>query len=158
MASMTTTFYANKSNEINIVCPQCGKVKTVHVTTIPRTGKELKIKCSCGHIFPAIIDGRRFFRKKVKLAGKLIDRYTISSPDCITVENISYYGITMTTRRKNHYKVGDILHVTFLLDNAQHTEISKTIIVKHVREQVIGAEFVQPDAPNAALGFYLMPD
>jgi hypothetical protein len=154
---MTTTLYANNKSEVTILCPQCGKVKKQGLATIPLTGKRLKIKCGCGYAFSAMIDGRRHFRKEVNLPGKITSVNGISLPYKILIQNISHYGIKFSTPLKNPFKTGDTLQVEFVLDNAQHTEICRTVVVKNARDGLVGAEFWPPDTPNAALGFYLMP-
>jgi hypothetical protein len=155
---MTTTIYVNKRNEITILCSQCGKVKKQLLNNVSITGKRLKIKCSCGHAFSAFIEGRRHYRKRVTLFGKCPSLETKTPAEGMVVENISFYGLSFRTQWKNQFKVGDILRVSFVLDNLRRTEIRKTVVVRNVRDHCVGAEFCQPDEPNAILGFYLMPN
>jgi PilZ domain len=152
-----TTFHVNKKNEITLICPRCGKVKKHRLAHPELAGKLLRITCSCGHAFVAVIDGRRHYRKRVRLEGKCCTAAAGGPFERITVENISHSGISFRTPWKNQCRVSDILRLSFVLDNAHRTEISKTVVVKHVQGCVVGAEYCQPDEPNATLGFYLMP-
>jgi hypothetical protein len=155
---MTTTIYVNKNNEITIICSQCGKLKKHMLNNVSITGKRLKIKCGCGHVFSALIEGRRHYRKRVTLSGTCRGVDALTPAEGMVVENISSCGITFRTQWRNQFKIGDILRVSFVLDNLRRTEISKTVMVRNVREHFVGVEFCQPDEPNAILGFYLMPN
>lgn len=154
---MTSTIYANKNHEITIICPQCGKIKQQTLPNTGLTGKPLKVKCSCGHIFPALIEGRRHYRKRVTLFGTCSTSEAVASPEKIVVEDISFYGLRFRTAWKNQYQVGEVLRVSFVLDNMRQTVITKTVVVKSVRDRLVGAAFHHPDEPNATFGFYLMP-
>jgi hypothetical protein len=154
---MLTKVYVNKKNEITLICSQCGKVRMQALPSAELTGKRLKIQCSCGHVFFACIDARRHYRKRVRLNGKCCTIDAAGPSEHILVEDISHSGISFRTPWKNQCKVGGILRISFVLDNIHRTDISKTVVVKHVRGCIVGAEHCQPDEPNAALGSYLMP-
>jgi hypothetical protein len=155
---MTARIYVNKRKEITIICPACGRIKTQLLAPPVITGKPIKIKCGCGCIFPAVIEGRRYYRKTVALPGTCYRAGEKHRAEAIVVENISHYGMRIRTQWKALFKVGEFLHVSFILDDVQRTEIRKTVLVKNVRDRLIGVEFSEPDVPNATLGFYLMPE
>jgi hypothetical protein len=77
------------------------------------------------------------------------------------VENLSMSGIGFRTRVQHPVRVGDILHVRFVLDNRVRTEIAKDIVVKIVIRQVadafLGAEFCDMTADYKDLAWYLHP-
>ena len=54
----------------------------------------------------------------------------------------------------------DIIQVTFNLDDAKRSEVSKRAVVRRVASSSVGAELLDLDAysdSNRVLGFYLMP-
>jgi len=155
---MTARIYTNKRKEITIICPECGRIKTQLLAPPVTTGKPIKIKCGCGCIFPAVIEGRRYYRKRVALPGTCYRAGEKHLAETIVVEDISHYGMRIRTKWKALFQVGEFIHVTFNLDNLQRTEINKTVLVKNVRDRIVGVEFSEPDVLNATLGFYLMPD
>src|SRR5262245_23482558 len=114
---MHTKIYVNKKNEITLICSQCGRVRMQTLPSPELIGKQLKIKCSCRHVFFACIDARRHYRKRVRLNGKCSTVNAAGPFEHIIVEDISHSGIRFRTPWKNQCKVGGILRMTFVLDN-----------------------------------------
>jgi hypothetical protein len=52
-------------------------------------------------------------------------------------------------------QVGDILSVSFTLDNARKSNIKRQVQVRHVNNDHVGVEFVNPPPYDKDLGFYL---
>jgi hypothetical protein len=75
-------------------CPECTKSKTVDFSKVLfKTNKiSLKVKCPCGHIFPVIIERRKFYRKETNLSGVfMLENNSKELP--MTVTNISRSGM-----------------------------------------------------------------
>jgi PilZ domain-containing protein len=78
----------------------------------------------------------------------------------MTVEDLSRTGLRFRTKMSHTIRVADMLRVRFILDDAQRSEVHKSVIVKWVTPYLVGAEFGDFDAfneTNRTLGFYLMP-
>ena len=64
------------------------------------------------------------------------------------------------TMIKHNLHIHDSIHVRFCLDDAQHSEVRKSAVVKRVDDDSVGAAFLDFDAyneTNRRLGLYLMP-
>jgi hypothetical protein len=76
------------------------------------------------------------------------------------VEDLSRTGLGFRTKLPHNIRTADMLRVRFVLDDAKHSEVNKSAIVKRVTNYFVGAEFVDFDTfneTNRTLGFYLMP-
>ena len=152
--------YVNVEDQASITCPQCKAGKVVNVKKYKGSRKPLTVKCHCEWIFYAILETRKYYRKYVKLTGS----YTkVGSQNYgpMMVENLSMSGIGFRTRVQHPIRVGDILHVKFVLDNRTRTRIAKDIVVRIVVRQVdssfFGAEFCDITAYYKELAWYLHP-
>lgn len=156
--------YANEHEKGVIVCDQCGKTKAIDIAGFKSLGKPLKVKCPCNHVFFISIEVRKFYRKNTRLVGE----YAKVSEDIaqglekgsMTVEDLSRTGIGFRTKSKHNVRENDIIRVKFVLDDDKQSVVSKSAVVKRVKDVFIGAEFLDFDAyneSNRTLGFYLMP-
>lgn len=155
---MVTKVYVNDKNEATIVCEKCGKWRKQDVSWFINTKRPLKIKCSCDHIFSVFLEVRNFYRKTTHLDGlctKIGDR---EEKEKLTIENISQSGIKFRTKYKHNIKVGDVLRITFVLDNKKHSEICKHVLVRYINDRLIGTQFCAFDtyAYKREIGSYLM--
>lgn len=153
---ITKTIFINKDNQFLIKCIQCGKIRSIASSQIAYTTNPMKVKCACGFSFMVIFERRVHYRKQVCLCGE----YVKTSPDKemgeVTIENISKSGLKFRTERKrNSLMVGDIIRITFTLDDSNKSVISRLIEIKHVNGQIVGAQFCDTDS-DKVLGFYLM--
>ena len=156
--------YANEQDRGTLLCEQCGAVKVITIADFKHIGKALKVKCGCGHVFFISIEVRKFYRKQASLAGEYvkIDAETAKEREKgkMIVEDLSRTGLGFRTMSKHTLQVHDSIHVRFHLDDAQHSEVSKSAVVKRVDDYAVGAEFLDFDAyneTNRRLGMYLMP-
>ena len=156
--------YVNDNEKGTLICDKCGKTRVINFSDFKNIGKPLKVKCSCGHIFFVSIEVRKFYRKSTHLSGEYIkisnDAAKGLEKGAMTVEDLSRTGLRFRTKISHNIRVADMLRVRFILDDAQHSEVHKSAIVKRISHDFVGAEFVDFDAfteANRTLGFYLMP-
>jgi hypothetical protein len=155
--------YANEDEQGTLVCEKCGKTRVINLSDFKNIGKPLKVKCSCSHFFFVSIEVRKFYRKNTHLSGEYIkvsrDGAKGLEKGIMTVEDLSRTGIGFRTKTNHDIRVEDLLRVRFVLDDAKHSEVNKSAVVKRVSNDFVGAEFVDFDMfneTNRTLGFYLM--
>jgi hypothetical protein len=51
--------------------------------------------------------------------------------------------------------IGDLLKVSFQLDNPARSQIQKKVVIRNISPPLIGAEFAPTETLDKALGFYL---
>ncbi len=146
--------HPTETGQAVIICPQCMKRFAIDASAYMDSRKSLKAGCRCGHKFPVVFDTRSFYRKELYLAGQYIKSLS-DDPELLTIENLSYSGVKFRTRFAHTIQVDDELTIEFILDNRQSSRIVKTIQVKHMQGQVIGAEFRDRQAYSAELTYYL---
>jgi hypothetical protein len=156
--------YVNDNEQGTFICAKCSKTRVVNLSDFKNIGKPLKVKCSCGHFFFVSLEFRRFYRKSTHLSGEYIrlghDVIKGLEKGTMTVEDLSRTGLRFRTKMSHTIRVADMLRVRFILDDAQRSEVHKSVIVKWVTPYLVGAEFGDFDAfneTNRTLGFYLMP-
>lgn len=147
--------FVDNNNRATVICPVCGHSKQFDVTKFRNLNKTLRCRCKCGESFFCILEFRQYFRKKTKLRG----HFTFlgdSSQYEIFVNNISRKGIYFSMPFVCDIKLGDMLKVTFTLDDTNKTVIRKQVEVKSVHDRLIGCCFTDPQRYDKELGFYLM--
>ena len=147
--------FVDKSNQATVICPSCGHSKQFDVTKFSNTNKTFRCRCKCGESFFCTFDFRQYFRKKTKLSGHftfLGDRFQHE----VFVKDISRQGVGFLMLSVCDIKIGDMLEVTFTLDDANKTVIRKQVEVKFVHDRFIGCQFAGPQWYDKELGFYLM--
>lgn len=155
--------YANEQRQGTVVCEQCGKARVIDVAPLLHLNKPVKVKCGCGHGFTISIEVRQFYRKATQLAGTYVCWGTALYPGTtkgrMLVEDLSRTGIGFRVYGPHTIRVQDTVEVHFVLDDAQHSPITKRAVVRRVQGHLIGAAFLDFDAfneTNRTLGFYLM--
>lgn len=148
-------FFVDGQNKATINCPKCGASKTVDVSTLKATAKQLKITCKCGLVFSGAFEFRRVYRKTVRLPGKYKDLNGPKRGDII-IKDLSIGGLGFSCDTRHKIKPGDYLEVTFRLDDTKKSEITLNVIVRSVKDGFIGAERTDKQMYQSALGFYLM--
>lgn len=99
---------------------------------------------------------RPIYRKKVRLDG-VFAYPSAKSHGSILVEEIALteIGFRVTTGPIN-FKPGDLLELSFRLDDAQHSLIERRVVVRSVQGEQVDAEFYNPPPYAKDLGFYLL--
>jgi len=157
---------ADKAGKALVVCPQCGDAQKIDVIPHKAIDKVCKLKVSCvkcGSDLDVMVNFRNCYRKNTKLSGlykldgSTKDDYRGSGEaQEAVIENISKYGLGFKMMTPDTLKVGDILHMKFVLDNSKRTVVSKKVIVKRVKENFVGVQFVKSvDSSEPDLAFYL---
>jgi hypothetical protein len=155
--------FISSNNKVTFSCPQCKNTRIVDVAAYKALEKAVKIKvhCPCGHDYPVMIERRKQFRKAVSLPGTYTRIYNQrrAGKGTMVVKDVSRNGLSLRVNDSAHMKTGDILEVSFKLDDAKRSAILKEVIIRKIVGYDIGTEFVSVNAGNAsdkAIGFYLM--
>ncbi len=153
----------NESNIFSISCPQCrGETKTGY-SQLAECGYRVEARCPCGKKFHLKIESREVRRKNVHLGGFFTKKNPADRFDCdhaawgnIVVTNISKKGAGFRVLEGAGLRKGDLLRMTFNLDNELGSKIEKEAEVKNVSGDYIGCAFTKADKYDVTLGFYLM--
>jgi hypothetical protein len=145
--------YAGATNYVTITCPKCGFAKNKDVTDFKDTHKILKAKCQCGEVFRVDLEFRRYYRKKVRLAGE----YSVQEKEKgeILVEDISMTGIRFSTFKLHNISKDDTVELKFTLDNPKKTEIQTLVKIIWIADRNVGAQFINLKHFKQDLVFYL---
>ena len=147
-------FRTNVENKAVIRCPKCGAERIIVPAKIPRIEKGLKVRCKCGEYFKCRIEFRKQFRKEVRLKGEYILVVGEKRGEMIVVD-ISQNGLAFENMTPHPLKPGDIMNVTFNLDDPRRSQISKRAEVRSVKGNQIGVLFEETQWFDKDLGFYL---
>ena len=166
---MLEKVFISDDNIAIFICPECKKTKNVDISRHKNLDKAYKIKCTCpcGHVYNAILEKRKHYRKETDLPGIYITIISSLGADFVEevgrgtlrVTDISRSGLQLTLKMKRSFSIGDKIAVEFKLDDKQNTPIKKEVIIRSMERLVIGVEFcsVDPSDPSdKALGFYLL--
>jgi hypothetical protein len=116
----------------------------------------LRIRCSCGETFITTIEFRKCYRKKVMLGGEFWNGSTGEKGELL-VEDLSITGIGFSPIRPHRLRSGDVVRITFTLDDPLHSVVRRTVVVRTVRESFVGSEFAPGQPDDRDLNFYLLP-
>ena len=147
--------YVTGDDQGTIVCDSCGKWKTANVARYVSLNKPVKIRCSCGVSFSVKFEKRKFYRKKVRLHGICFMDRRREVP--IFIEDLSAGGLGFRIN-KGSVEEGDTLNIEFTLDDKARSTVSEDVIVRSVKDRLVGAEFTRlSEHSRKVLGFYLLP-
>ncbi|MGM0427006.1 MAG: PilZ domain-containing protein [Thermodesulfobacteriota bacterium] len=145
-----------KNGTANIVCEKCGFTQLADPKDDPVLRRPFWFRCKCGNVFPCRIEQRQYYRKRVQLQGTYINHRT-RLKNSMLINNLSFSGIGFTVLKgQDTIKQGDIMDVSFTLDDGRATEINRSIQVKTVRDRQIGCEFLEKPFYDKELGYYLL--
>lgn len=156
---MSLTFYLGEDNTTVVRCAACQRTKKVDVSKRLSGARSMRIqiKCGCGHVTSAMLEKRRAFRKSTHLPGAYV-HYVNGQPKgkgSCTVKDISQSGLKLKIAAPEAMAVGDMLKVSFELDNAQRSRIEKRVVIRSITADAVGAAFAPSESLDASLGFYL---
>ena len=158
----------SSDNMIALHCPFCGMVKQVSVARFKDEKHTLKVRCSCQKMLTVDLNFRKKYRKLTNLRAKYINLThkqvknrgleQIQEHHCQIV-NISLTGLGLLVFSGHGVKQGDRIRVRFTLDDKKKSEIERKLIVRVVRKDYIGCEFINDGyhTYDKVLGFYLLP-
>ena len=160
---MTDKVFVSQDNTATLICPSCGKFKTVDVAKYVNRAEPVKIKvrCSCGHEFSIFLERRQQFRKETSIDGfytcssRHTAPYTGHISGKMTVVDISRTGLRLKLNTMPRFTVGDRLQIEFQLNDPHASVIRKEVIVRHLKGYFVGTEYTSPLNFDSALGFYL---
>jgi hypothetical protein len=154
--------YVTNDNKATLACPACERSRTIDASpyiTMSRVVR-IRIKCPCGHHYPAEMERRRHFRKAVHFRGTYAQvpggRHV--GRGAMAVLDLSRTGVRMRLHENKALRIGDKLVVEFQLDDGKRSTVRKESVVRRIDGSDLGAEFTATGAsdPNAkAIGFYL---
>ncbi len=147
--------FVDNNNQATVICPVCGHSKQFDVTKFKNLNKTLRSRCKCGQSFFCTLEFRQYYRKKTKLRGHFTFLGDYFKHE-IFVNNVSWNGIGFSMPSVYDIKIGDMLEVTFTLDDTNKTVICKQVEVKSVHDRFIGCCFTCSQWYDKELGFYLM--
>jgi hypothetical protein len=142
-----------------VTCPKCGVTRAVNLAHYKGDlgGKVLKVKCAtCATVVNVRFDFRRHHRVAVRLPGTLLQCGTKHILTTLTVTSLTVSGVGFTLRTPLPVRSGERYDILFFLDDADHTLIFETIVMRRVEDREVGAEFRLEDSYHSALDFYLM--
>lgn len=145
--------YAGNDGRTLLRCPKCKTVKKIDVKNHYLV-KTFRTTCTCGSLIRGQFDFRRYYRKKVSLAGSFLQMESELQGEII-VENISGMGIGFSCFRKHDFQKGDYLDITFTLDNPKKSIVTLWIEVKNINEDFVGAKRCDTQLEQPDLDSYL---
>lgn len=141
----------------SIACPSCSTVHTVFVNNFRHKNHVINVRCKCLESFKVQLEFRKHFRKPADLNGV----YSILPPEGgggrMIIKNISRSGVGFAVSGKHSIKQKQTATLTFTLDNRKRTKLVKEVVIRAVNGNFIGCQFVENQAFEKELGFYLRP-
>jgi hypothetical protein len=157
---MTQKVFITSNDTATFVCPECGNTSVVNVSKYASLNTRVTVncKCICGHHFRVSLEKRRQYRKSTDLPGVYF--YDMGHGDVdkgiMRVVDISSNGLKLKLNVERRFKKGERLRVEFHLDDKRRTYIDREVIVRNVRQNLVGTSFLPAEGDDPALGFYLM--
>ena len=142
-----------------ITCPVCSNQKSARVDPLAIRGKEHRerclVRCACQTRFAVKLEFRKDFRKNSKLSGEYLCFPKGKPRGKLMAVNISQNGIGVQTAGTDKFNVGNELLILFTLDDNADSLIEKKAIVRCVKQDYIGCEFIGSSPPGKAFGAFL---
>lgn len=151
---MTQKIFITASGRASVSCPKCHKTKLLDVSKYNSAGKEVKLKCTCTckHVFPVVLERRKYARKAVALEG-ILKLGAMIHP--IKVVDITRSGLQFKTRTPLDLTLQNRILIEFTLDDAVRSKVSREVIIKKINKADVGVAFLSQDHYDK-LGPYLM--
>lgn len=148
--------FVKTNDTASIRCPDCALVKNIPVGKFRNNRHTLKTRCSCGTTFLVALDFRRHYRKPTKIVGL----YTLiggpySGGGQMQVNNISRSGVGFSVSGMHNISAGQKALLNFRIDDKKQTELTKKVLIKNIRDNTVGCEFINQNQVGKDLGFYL---
>jgi len=138
-------------------CPFCRHARKVSVQQIKDKKKVIKVKCSYQKSYSVSLQLRKMYRNSANLNGKYVNRSLNNESGMMSVKDLSIGGIGFDAVGANRIEKDHELEVTFTLDDTHSSVIKKLVVVRRVRDNFVGCEYLHSHEYDKALGFYLMP-
>lgn len=150
-----STFYVDVTGRTTLVCPSCHKKRVLDATPYREVATPLRVNCPCGQSFFSSFEYRKNYIKKVDLEGVCVDPKTGVEAN-VKITRLSIEGTALILYDDAEINHGQLLTLRFTLDNAQKTQVERSIKVTSVKGDEVGAMFLG-GVRNKTVGFYLMP-
>ena len=150
--------YVKSRKAAALTCPSCHSTKIANLSQYTNTTSPLKAKCRCGCLFEVpdvVLEARKCYRKRTRLPGSYV-KTVVDTMGCMTVHDVSITGLRFHTDKEHDLAVEEVLGVRFVLDDQKHTEIRRTVVIRHVQGHFIGAEFCDMHGYDMDLMHYLL--
>ena len=139
-----------------ITCAACGRSRSKSVAKFKGKINDVNVNCKCGNRFKVTLNFRQHYRKEIELPGQFLPLSAQKNKwREMVIKDISWTGIGMVMCNPFSVEMGDVLMVTFCLDDLRQTSIEKPVIVRVVKDKFLGCEFAEKELYEKALGFYL---
>jgi hypothetical protein len=156
---MSEKVYITSENTVVFRCPNCQRTKTVPAKDLgDRQPLRFKLKCPCGQITVSTVEKRRQYRKEIDLPGSYIHYVDgqARGNGLLRVRDISARGMNLFISTHKNFTAGDILKVSFTLDDACRSRVEKKVVIRRLTPPTFGVEFAPNETLDKALGFYLL--
>lgn len=156
---MAERVFLNAHHIANFLCPQCEKLWKKDLSALQNLTRNTVVncKCPCGHVFPVVIERRRFPRKSTNLGGAFIHDKK-KTRGVIVVKNISFGGLGFELTSDYRIATGDVVLVRFNLDDPFGTLVARESLIRKIRGRYVGAEFLERVWKHDLLHLYLEED
>lgn len=147
--------FVRANDTVTIICPACKAAKNAAVGAFRNKSHYLKVRCTCETVFTVHLDFRQHYRKETELPGTF---KSINPPGMggeIVVKDVSVSGVGITIPGMHTVEKGYTLLLNFTLDDKKQTRLSKEVVVQSVQGNMIGCRFIERQAYEKELGFYL---
>jgi hypothetical protein len=157
---MPETVYISSDNTAVFRCPHCHRSRTVDASAFGEIRQPLRfrLKCPCGQVTVSMLDKRRRYRKETDFPGSYV-HYVDGRPKgkgFMRVKDLSGNGMKLLMTGSETFAIGDMLKVSFNLDDAQRSLVQKKVIVRNISPPcILGTELAPTETIDKALGFYL---
>jgi hypothetical protein len=156
---MAETVYISSDNTAVFRCPHCQRTKTVDASGFGDFQQPLrfKLKCPCGQVTVSILNKRRRYRKETDFPGSYVHFVNgrPKSKGSMRVKDLSSNGMKLLITGSETFAIGDMLKVSFNLDDARRSPVQKKVIVRNISPPHVGTELAPTETIDKALGFYL---
>ena len=137
--------YVNGEDDTAVLqCPHCGTAIMRYVGTFKGGTRSAKVKCTCRMVYRVSFEFRRTHRKVTNLQGYYAKLPAANVQGMMLVKDISVRGIGFQTHNMHGLSKGDVLRVSFNLDDRLHSTIVEDAIVRWADNGHVGCEFMRP--------------
>lgn len=150
------TVIIKKDQTVDISCPQCRGIQTVHISKFKDLHLDKTVHCDCDTVFKIRLEARGVFRRETMLKGGYTN-LTAQHPQApMLVTDISLQGLGFTDCSDQPPGIDDQLRVAFVLDDPRGTLIRTGARVVSTRGRDIGCEFINSEEYAKQLGIYIL--
>lgn len=151
--------FLRDSGMATFICPKCNRSVAKALDAYKNTEKAVKIKCtcSCGHVYRAILNRRKFPRKVSNFPGqyRFKGERGIEVKIPLRVVDISQKGLRLELNDSRIFTIGEKVTIEFTLDDRDRSQITIEGVVRRTRERSISIEFFSTEH-YGRLGGYLL--